>query len=191
VIASPKFVSRVSVDGCRPKHVGRPKINLVRDEYGRSLVRSWLADRSDGRRSLAQLARELHVSPPALSMLLAGDRSVGPDIEQKMATKFHGGSVDAFRAAAARYGEDHGISNPTDDPYPSRDELIRLAKAEGYSVEVLERLRSIRLQHPKDPGVLFWASQLHWISAAPAEPRGEPVEAQKLPAASASPKRTR
>lgn len=120
-------------------------------------VRDWIdRSRKAGTTWLA-IGAELSISAAQAANISDGTRGVGPKVERTFADKHHQGSIDELRRVAAEFYRAH--FEHARDEYPNRS--LALGRLKGLlSLEVEERVRSVRYRTNTDP------SELHWIEVA-------------------------
>jgi transcriptional regulator with XRE-family HTH domain len=141
----------------RPKVLGYGEImvgarksqkDLTREETerARELAKKALREQFDGRQR--GLAEALDVSPAYLSDFLGGKKGAGHTLYRSIERLLGSPAL----SSAARRG--------LDDPYPSRQIVVELARGEGVAEHVLAALQAVLPATNEDPGEDFWQEKL-------------------------------
>jgi hypothetical protein len=156
----------------------------VESRYIAHLLQKLLSDTKSGGMAavathLAEVARAAGIKSVTRSqlVLVRQERSnAGPKLEAVMAAKFHGGSVDALRAAARAWGGHHQIGDepPASERYPTRAMAIRWAREAKLPEQAIEIIQNVALEGT-DPGPTFWFGLIQAQAAAGNAPLGEPA----------------
>lgn len=143
------------------------RTNLPRMAWNKALVGAYIRHRLETElaakdRSAAELAREIGILPQTLSQLTLGQRGVGMETLDKIATHY-GVSHDELVRDAAKWSKANPDKVPAAtttvdrrDRYANRAVAVEFARRSGVDPKAIEIVQSVSLKAATDPSPREW-----------------------------------